>query len=72
MLIIDQIQTAARMIEHDGVECFHVVKERFGEDVALALVIACLRREFGGGKSYPSDPSIDAKVVEFLKKEHII
>lgn len=73
MLIIDQIQAAARMVEHEGVDCFHTIKERVGEDVALALIIAHLRREFGGGKGgYPSDTSIDAKVVEALKKERII
>jgi len=72
MLAVEKIQNAAKMIEHDGVSAYQSVQRGCGRDVALTLIIAHLRRQFGGGESFPSDPSIDKKVVDILKEEGII
>ncbi|PIP26306.1 MAG: hypothetical protein COS71_00300 [Candidatus Moranbacteria bacterium CG06_land_8_20_14_3_00_40_12] len=72
MLTVDQIQIAAKMFEHDGIECFSSVKEKFGKEVALILVVAHLRHKFGSERACPSEKYINVRVVKFLKKKGII
>ena len=62
------MQEAARLIEIDGDEAFETVSRRFGESVALLLLVAHLRRGFGAMKAYPPDPEIEGKVLARLQE----
>jgi hypothetical protein len=72
MLAIAEMQEAARLVEINGDEAFHSVKDRFGEEVALLLAIAHLRRNFGSMQTYPPDPSIDRRVVLHLQARDML
>ena len=39
MLTVDQIQIATKMFEHDGIECFSSVKEKFGKEEFYRVII---------------------------------
>lgn len=71
MLSIGDMQEAAKLIEVDGDEAYHAVSARYGEDVARLLLVAHLRRSFGAMESFPSDPSIDGRVEDFLRERGI-
>jgi len=72
MISLEKIQEAASMVEHDGTDCYFSVKTLYGEEIALILMVAHLRRQLGAGKSYPSGKEIDDKVVKMLKENGII
>lgn len=47
---LERAHAAARMIELDGIEGYHTCCDRFGEDVANALVVAFLRQQYSGAE----------------------
>jgi len=58
----DRFHLAAKAIESDGVRGFWKASEIVGAEVALALVVAFLRRDFGSMDTWPAVPEIDLKV----------
>jgi hypothetical protein len=64
-------QAAAKMIEIDGIEAYHIVSERYGQDTALQLLVAHLRRSFGSMETYPSNSEIDDQVRQVLLERRI-
>lgn len=71
-LTVDEMQDAAKMIEVDADEAFRTVTERYGEDVAMLLLIAHLRRSYGAMDRYPPDPAINRKVEDFLRYKGVL
>lgn len=63
---------AAKMIETDGVEAYHTVSERFGSDVAGALLVAFIRRNHGSMDTFPAREDIIIKTDEVLAKYGLI
>ncbi|MFZ2167467.1 MAG: NADAR family protein [Minisyncoccia bacterium] len=69
MSTIRKYQFAAEAIESDGIEGFKKAEEMTGTEVALALLVAHLRRQFGSVGSWPADPDIIPKVNGLLSEE---
>lgn len=61
-------QSAAKIIERDGIEGFYAAKELVDYEMATLLLVAFLRRTYGSMETYPADPSIDARVLETLRQ----
>ena len=57
------LQQAAKIVEADGLGGINTATNLVGEELALALLIAHLRIDFGSRKGYPADPLIDDKVT---------
>lgn len=69
---LDRLHDAAKMIEYDGVEAYYTCVERYGEDIANALIIAFLRRAEGGGEDYPEREGLREKVNVGLKARGLV
>ncbi len=63
---------AAKMIETDGVEAYHTVSERFGSDVAGALLVAFIRRNLGSMDTFPAREEITAETDQVLLENRLI
>lgn len=63
---LTRFHQAAKMIETDGVEAYHSVSQRFGSDVATALLIAFIRRNHGSTDAYPPRENIVQKTNKVL------
>lgn len=66
---MDRFHIAAKAIESDGTEGFRKAINFVGTEVALALLLAHLRRNHGSMQGWPADPSIDTKVNKVLAEE---
>lgn len=66
-----EMQHAAKLIEVDGVEALQTVTQLYGRDIAMVLLVAHIRRGEGSMDSYPSDPGIDARVEEVLRRNNL-
>lgn len=69
---LDELMSAAKSIEADGIEAFQSVTDRCGRDIALALLVAHLRHQLGSDRSFPPDPEIDDRVSRLLAEARII
>lgn len=70
---LTQFHEAAKMIEADGIEAYYSVCERFGEDIAGALLIAHLRRAWGSMKGgWPPSPELVEEVNRVLREDGIL
>lgn len=67
----DELQSAAKSIEADGIEAYRSVADRCGRDVALALLVSHLRHQLGSDRSFPPDPEIDERVSRMLAEARI-
>jgi hypothetical protein len=62
---------AARIIETDGIEGYRTCTERFGADVANALLVLFLRISHNPEGRYPSPDNLREKVNAVLTKAGI-
>ncbi|MBM3272253.1 hypothetical protein FJY94_03185 [Candidatus Kaiserbacteria bacterium] len=67
-----RLHAAATKIEVDGIEAIRTVTTMVGEEVAVALLIAHLRRSLGSTQKYPPDPTIRTRVDTLLRTEGLI
>lgn len=67
-----RLHEAAKKIEIDGMEAFYTANAMVGEEVAMALLIAHLRRNLGSTQGFPPDPAIRTQVDALLRKEDLI
>lgn len=63
---------AAKSIEADACEAYHTVKNRFGADVAGALVVLYLRLKFNPEEQWPAPDGVEGQVEEVLKNQGIL
>lgn len=66
---------AALLIERDGTEAAQTVIGLVGIDVAIALIIAHIRRQLTAPPNFkylPLDPQINVEITEILKKKYLI
>ena len=63
-----RLHRAAKMIETDGSEAFHAVTDLFGEEVALALLVAHIRRSVGSTYSFPPRDDVETRTNATLKE----
>ncbi|NVN97037.1 hypothetical protein HXX01_02275 [Candidatus Nomurabacteria bacterium] len=66
---------AAFLIEKEGDEAVHKVIDLVGEDVAVALLIAHIRRQLTDPPEFkylPLDPQINVEITKILKNNHLI
>lgn len=72
---IKHLFKAALLIEREGTDAIHKVIDLVGEDVAIALLIAHIRRQLTAPPKFkylPLDPQINVEITEILKKNHLI
>ena len=65
---LSRFHSAAKLIEAEGYEGYLTVRRNYGADIAGALLVAFLRRNFGSMETYPAKPDIVEKTDEILKK----
>lgn len=65
---------AARVIEDDMEEGYYFCRDKYGPEVAGALLIAALRVKFNDNPNQwpPKEAELDAKVREFLTDENLL
>lgn len=68
---ISRLHEAAKVIEEDGIEGVRTATTIAGEEVALALLIAHLRRGLGS-EAWPSRPDIGEEIIGVLKKHDLV
>ena len=56
---VERFHAAAKIIELDGVEGVRTCAERFGKDVAGALLVAFIRRNLNPNGAWPTDKTKD-------------
>lgn len=64
---LSQWHLAAKYIEVDGAEGVQSATRVVGEEIALALLVAHLRRSLGSTDSYPARPGIEEETNAILK-----
>jgi hypothetical protein len=64
--------TAAKLIEEDAHQAFRTCCERFGRDVAVALLVAFFRRVKGSMDSYPSPENVVPAVNTLLEELNLV
>ncbi len=72
---IKNLLRAAYLIETDGVYAVNKTVTLVGKDVAIALIIAHIRRQIlssSENKYSPFDPQINVEITEILKKNNLI
>lgn len=68
MISFEVLQQAAKKIEVDGKEGCYSAAKLVGWEMATALLMTHVRRNFGSMETCPALPEIDDKVVGVLKK----
>lgn len=63
---LERFHQAAKMIETDGVEAYHLVSQKFGSDIAAALLIAFIRHNNGSMDTYPPREDVVQKTNQVL------
>ncbi|MDP3963793.1 MAG: hypothetical protein Q8Q39_04835 [bacterium] len=66
------LNKVAGIIEEDGVDGYRTATRLIGEEVANALLIAHLRRNFGSMETYPARPEIIDLVNQELAEAGIL
>jgi hypothetical protein len=69
---LEELHDAAKIIEYDGLDAYYTCVERYGSDIANALIVAFLRRAEGSEHCYPEPEGIRIKVNEGLRKRGLI
>ncbi len=69
---ITKLHNAAKIIEVDGDEGVQAATRVAGEEVAIALLIAHLRRASGSMETYPPNPNIELQVNRLLEGKGLI
>lgn len=67
-----RFHAAAKLIEYDAAEGVQTCTERYGRDIAGALLVAFLRRSFGSFDSFPAPDDIIEKVNSFLREKGLV
>ncbi len=65
---LDEIQAAAKLIEADGDQGFWTTSQLYGEEIAIVLLVAHLRRSYGSMETHPASPEIERRVNDHLKE----
>ena len=66
---------AALLIEREGTDAAHTVIDLVGEDVAIALIIAHIRRQLTSSPNFkylPLDPQINVEITKILNDNNLI
>ncbi|NTW22697.1 hypothetical protein HGA34_04135 [Candidatus Falkowbacteria bacterium] len=58
VLSIEEMNEAARLVEIDGIEAYATVSKVYGEETAMLLIVAHLRRAHGSMDGFPPDPPV--------------
>lgn len=69
---LERYHAAVKIIEADACEGIRTCTEKFGKDVAGALLVAYLRFNLGSSDRFPPDPKIVVKVNDILKEEGLM
>jgi hypothetical protein len=72
---IKNLLRAAYLIEKDGIYATRKTIDLVGKDVAIALLIANIRRQLTSPPEYkylPLDPQINVEITEILKRDNLI
>jgi len=72
---IKDLSRAAYLIEKDGIDAVLKTIDLVGEDVAIALLIAHIRRQLTAPpewKYLPLDPQINVEIMKILIKNNLI
>ena len=67
-----RFHAAAKLIEYDAAEAIRTCSERFGRDIAGALLVAFLRRSFGSLDTFPTPEGVVEKVNAFLEEKGLV
>jgi len=67
-----RLHTAAKIIEADGVHGYTTCRERYGEEIANALIIAFLRRNLNPKDEWPEPETLIEEVNKVLLGEKIM
>jgi len=69
---MDRYHHAAKIIETDGINGYHTVREKYGEEVANFLLVAFLRRNHNPEGLWPApDDIIDNVQRDLDSQDHI-
>lgn len=68
----EKIIKAVKLVYENGIDAYIKVSELVGKDVALAIVIAHLRKKMSANDPYPFNTEIDIQLKDLLIKEKII
>lgn len=68
---INKYHAASKMIEADGVEAYYTACERFGKELATAMLIMYLRDQFNPKQLWPAPEGIEEKINELLREKGI-
>lgn len=67
-----RLNYASKSIETDACEAYFTTKERYGSDVANALIILYLRLQFNPNNQYPAPDDVNDKVLKILRENGIL
>ena len=70
-LTLQQLQDASRRIEVGLEMAYPTVAEQFGPDVARALIVAHLRRDFGATTDEMPDSMVEGRVENWLDEHDL-
>lgn len=68
---VEKLHDAAKIIEYDGAQGYYACVEKFGVQIANAMLVAFLRRSFGP-VSFPEQEGLREKVNEHLASVGIL
>jgi hypothetical protein len=69
---LERFHQAAKIIEIDAEQGYLTCRDRFGYEIATALLVAFYRREFGSMDGYPPRDEVIDKTNELLKEHKMI
>ena len=69
---ISRFHAAAKFIEYDMEEAYWTVRERFGADIAGALLVSALRKHFGSLETFPARDEVVMKVDKYLHDKKLL
>jgi hypothetical protein len=67
-----RLNRAAKSIEADACQTYYSTVDRYGRDVAGALLIMFMRRSLNTDDQWPASDEIDEKIIEVLKNNKIL
>jgi hypothetical protein len=62
--LISEMQQAAKLIELDGLDAFQTVAAKYGKSIAVALLVAHMRRSHGSMDVSEPHPNLDEEVLQ--------
>lgn len=72
-LTSSRLHAAAKIIEYDGFDGYKTVRNRYGENIANALIVSWLRRQLNPvPNQYPCPEDLEEKVNQKLKEKGLL